>query len=355
MEIIENPHRAAGFPASVVIESGHLVTTPAAAMALFARCPQRHSTPLLDVPLLANHCGIGTLSVKDERQRMGLGSFKALGAAFHIAKHAARCMADSPNCPTNQALAGQTFVCASAGNHGLSLAAGARVFGAQAVVYLSETVPAQFADRLRSLGADVVRAGRVYEHSMAAAEQAAKTHGWQLLSDSSWLGYAEPAQDVMEGYLIITAEIAEQVSHPPTHVFIQAGVGGLAAASAAAVRHFWGESPLIVVVEPTSAPALARSIQQAQPVTTDGPVSCMGRLDCKAPSHVALAYLAKQADYFVTIDDEAVTGTLDLLEQSNLKTTSSGAAGISALIHSQQQMNLDRQSHVVAYLTESAV
>jgi diaminopropionate ammonia-lyase len=353
VEIIENPLHGSGLPADAEVELTEIITDPAVAMTLFAQCPHAHTTPLVDAPELAQQCDIATLLVKDERQRMQLGSFKALGAAFHIAKQAASVLAQNPQQPVHRALSNMTFVCASAGNHGLSLAAGARTFGAEAVVYLSETVPESFAERLRGRGAQVVRAGRIYEHSMRAAEQAALVNDWQLLSDSSWIGYADPPRDVMEGYLIITAEIAEQISQPPTHIVIQAGVGGLAAAVAAAARHLWGDSPKIVVVEPTAAPALMRSIEQQQPVTTDGPISSMGRLDCKAPSHLALAYLARHANYFATVSDDAVNETLPLLEKAGLSTTSSGAAGISALLHGSQQLGLDSTSRALTYLTEA--
>ena len=72
-----------------------------------------------------------------------------------------------------------------------SVAAGARVFGARAVVYLSRTVPEVFAERLRGEGAEVRRAGDDYAASMAAAEKAAQDDGMVLLSDSSWAGYTK--------------------------------------------------------------------------------------------------------------------------------------------------------------------
>ena len=120
----------------------------ARALALLARCPDYAVTPLLELASIAQEIGIGALSVKDERGRMGLGSFKALGAAFVIALAA-----------QNRDLSNETFVTASAGNHGLSVAAGAQVFGAKAVVYLSQTVPNAFADKLRSRGGNGGRRG----------------------------------------------------------------------------------------------------------------------------------------------------------------------------------------------------
>ena len=296
---------------------------------LLALCPAHARTPLLDLPDLAGRIGIARLQVKDERARMGLGSFKALGAAYAIARDARENVRDGD---WSRALVGRTYVAASAGNHGLSVAAGARLFGATAVIYLAETVPEAFAERLRGKGATVVRAGATYEKSMEAAQAAADAGGGTLLSDSSWPGYKEPALRVMEGYLQLAAEAVDQLETPPTHIVLQAGVGGLAAAVAAYARAAWGDVPTIIVVEPDAAPALIESVRAGHAVTTEGPVSSMGRLDCKTPSIIALAGLARDANFFMTItEDEAAFGVATLA-QRGIATTPSGGAGIAALL-----------------------
>jgi diaminopropionate ammonia-lyase len=309
-------------------------------------CPAHKETPMLEAPGLARLAGVGAVWIKDERERMGLGSFKALGAAHAIARQAA---ARTDAATMHQALYGQTFVAASAGNHGLSVAAGARIFGARAVIFLSETVPEAFAERLKSHGAEVVRAGADYEASMIAAAQAAEGRGWTLLSDSSWEGYFDLPLLVMEGYTQLAAEAVQQLETAPTHVLLQAGVGGLAAAVAAHVRLAWGDGPRIIVVEPDAAPALFESIRAGRPVTADGPVSCMGRLDCKTPSLIALAGLSRDANSFVTItEDEAKAGVATLAEHG-FRTTPSGGAGLAALLAG---LDLGPEARVLAILSE---
>ena len=129
-----NPHRGAGLPDLVSPLPAH---DGRAVADLLDLCPAHAPTPLADAPGLAEKAGVGQLMLKDERSRMGLGSFKALGAAYAIARQAAEaCKGDN----WSDALAGRTFVTASAGNHGLSVAAGARIFGADAVVYLAAQV-----------------------------------------------------------------------------------------------------------------------------------------------------------------------------------------------------------------------
>jgi len=312
--------------------------------ALMSRCPEAAVTPLISVPDLARRCDVGEVLIKDERARMELGSFKALGAAYVIA-HAA----------SHGDLSDVTYVTASAGNHGLSVAAGAAAFGANAVVYIAETVPESFAARLRDQGAEVVREGSTYEDSMAAAAAGGERNGWQLLSDSSWPGYFQHPHRLMEGYLVLMAEIAAQIAAPPSHIFLQAGVGGLAGAVAAMARDVWHDQPLIVVVEPSAAPALAASIAAGAPVRADGPVSVMGRLDCKEPSLIALRGLARDADAFATISEgEAVQGD-ELAADHGLASTPSGAAGLAGLLASaphRGDFGLDDTSRVLLILSE---
>ncbi len=326
-EILKNPFRGTGLP-----DSGTRPLSDAGAVGqLLAQCPAHGETPLLDQADLAAELNIARLHIKDERGRMGLGSFKALGAAFAIAREAANAKQGTEPEDWATALDGRTFVTASAGNHGLSVAAGARVFGAKAVIYLANTVPEAFAERLRATGAEVVRAGANYEESMAAAATATDTSG-TLLSDSSWPGYEEMPVHVMEGYLQLAAETAAQIDSAPTHIVLQAGVGGLAAAVASHARAVWGDVPTIIVVEPEAAPALIESIRAGALVTTEGPVSNMGRLDCKTPSMIALAGLSSDADLFVTITEQDAAETVSKLAQYGLQSTPSGVAGIAALL-----------------------
>lgn len=338
---LQNPWRGRGLP-----EAGLCPLADAGAVSeLLAQCPAHAPTPLRDMPSLAAEMGVARLYLKDERQRMGLGSFKALGAAHAIARDAAAGRRDN----LSHALRGRVYVTASAGNHGLSVAAGARLFGARAVIYLSGTVPEAFAERLRAKGAEVIRAGADYEASMQAAADAAEAQSWTLLSDSSWPGYTELPLRVMEGYLQLAAEAAMQIDTAPSHILLQAGVGGLAAAVAAHARLVWGDGPQIIIVEPEAAPALMEGIRAGRVVETSGPASCMGRLDCKSASMIALNGLARDADHFLTISEDDARRVAELLAEHGLPTTPSGAAGLAALVAG---LDLPADAHVLAILSE---
>lgn len=317
----------------------------AAPLGLLARCPVAAQTPLVLSEPLARMSGVAQVHIKDERGRMGLGSFKALGAAYVIAHDAEQGQAR-----------GKTYVTASAGNHGMSVAAGAAAFGAQAVVYIAETVPESFAVRLQAQGARVVRQGAIYEESMAAAQQAADENGWNLLSDSSWPGYTEAPHRLMEGYLALMDETIRELPAPPSHIFLQAGVGGLAGACAALARDAWGAAPRIIVVEPEAAAALYGSIRAGAPIQSDGPASEMGRLDCKMPSLIALKGLARDADAYALISEEEGQAGAEAANAAGLPSTPSGAAGVSALLALDEAqrvaLGLDGHSSVLCFLSE---
>ena len=160
----------------------------------------------------------------------------------------------------------------------------------------------------------------------------------------------------MEGYTVLMAEAITQTPDVPTHVFLQAGVGGLACACATMARLAWGDAPRIVVVEPDAAPALHGSIKAGKAVESSGPSSGMGRLDCKMPSLIALRGLAADADAFVLISEAEGQAGAGLCMVAGLGSSPSGAAGISALIaldtDQRTALGITPQSRVLCVLSE---
>ena len=310
----------------------------AAAHAYFRSHPKYTPSPLRQI----KGPGGCTVLAKDETDRMGLGAFKALGAPYAVArilddKWRAQSGSSDLNTPQAQAfIASQTFVCASAGNHGIGVASGARDAGAKARIHLAETVPESFADRLRALGATVVRSGPVYEDSVAAATKDAETSGDILLADGTWPGYTEIPKWVMEGYCVIAEELRAEFEISgawPTHVYLQAGVGGLAAAMAHMIRLNWAVQPELVVVEPQAATCLQDSHRAGQPTQATGPESNMGRLDCKDPSIVAWAVLERCDVRYAVLTEEEGAAAARQVTALGIPTTPSGAAGYGAILH----------------------
>ena len=345
METYANPYRKADKTIDVPSHIPAPSVDAATPLALIGRCPAASATPLVDAGEIATLAGVASVHVKDERSRMNLGSFKALGAAYVIATDAANIGGDD----LSNVLAGRTYVSASAGNHGMSVAAGARIFGAKAVIYLANAVPESFATRLRDMGADVVRHGDTYTQSMDKAMADGEAQGWTLLSDTSWDTYYEPSHRLMEGYNVLMAEVFDQIPTAPTHILLQAGVGGLAGSAAAMARNEWGDAPQIIVVEPEFAPALIGSVKAGHCIYADGPTSEMGRLDCKEPSLIALKGLSRDADTFVTLSEDEAQSKMPVLAQHGLECSTSGGAGLAALLNG---LDLGPDARVLAVLSE---
>lgn len=300
-------------------------------------CPAYQATPMREV-VYHNR----KIIIKDESERMSLGSFKALGGAYAVIQ----LMLESVDIDFNsdefllheigKVAEKMTFVCASAGNHGLAVAAGAKIFGAHARIYLADTVPEGFAALLRDKGAEVVRAGENYEESILAAKDNAINTNAVLVADTSWPGYSEIPRLIMEGYTVIAEEMRQEFEQKkiwPTHVFLQAGVGGLAAAITFMIRHNWQVQPEIIIVEPDQAPCLAESIKRGKICTVKGAVSNMGRLDCKKPSLLAYDILRDNAEKFITVSDDEAFAAVKIASEFAIKTTPSGAAGLAGLIN----------------------
>lgn len=305
---------------------------PARPLALLSKCPVHAQTPLRQLDSLARSLGIAVMA-KDETQRMRLGSFKALGGAFAVAQMICNAAGVADPMEAPETAAAMTLVTASAGNHGLSVAAGAKIFGATAVIILPQSAPQPFADRIRATGARVM-AGGSYDECVADAIRLTEERGWLHLADGSWPGYQEQPALVMEGYTVLAEECRASFAHAatwPTDVLLQAGVGGLAAAFAAHVREHWAVQPRIIVVEPDRAPCLQRSIEAGSLTPVDGPESNMARLDCKNASMIAFDSLNRDADVFLTISDIEAAKAVELAAQHGIGTTPSGAAGLAGL------------------------
>ncbi len=317
---------------------------------LITQCPIYQATPTISVAT-----GAHSVLAKDERGRFGLGAFKALGGVYAVMRLIEeRCASGTAN-PADEdfraAASSMTFVCASAGNHGLAVAAGAALCGAQCRVHLAASVPQDFEDRLAAKGATVIRSGERYAEAVAAAVADGETDGHIHLADGSWPGYTHEPGLVMEGYTVMAEEMRQQFEASgewPHTVWLQAGVGGFAAAVTYAIRDRWSVQPDIVIVEPETQASVAAALASGELVTVDGAESTMGRLDCEVASLLAFDILQSANVSCTTVTDEEVASALSHLEAQGIRTTPSGAAGFTAWLRDGKP---DQRSLVV--LTEA--
>ena len=336
---------------------------------LWARLwPHARPTSLLELPALAKLAGVGRVFVKVEGERP-LGSFKSLGGMIAGVRALANtCGVDDPGdlISGEQSGALPALICASEGNHGLAVAAAANKAGTYAIVFLPKEVSTARAARIEAFGAKIVRIEGTYDDAVSAAAQAAERGDGLLISDTSPAADSPVVIDVMAGYGLLAHELIEQFRESslqrPTHLFVQAGVGGLAAAMIDGLQPLLRAPGRFLVVEPAAAPCVARALQVGHPTLVQGDLhTSASMLACGIASAPALRILQRHAvDSVLVSDDELRTATAELRNAGGPATTESGATGLAGLLqiagHPQLRslQRLDSGSAVLLIATERA-
>ncbi|WP_418320213.1 diaminopropionate ammonia-lyase [Piscinibacter sakaiensis] len=329
-------------------------------------------TPLRELPALAERLGVASVHYKDEGDRFGLKSFKALGGAYAVYRLLAQAIARrNGGEPVRAAdvVAGRwrevvkdiTVTCATDGNHGRSVAWGAQLFGCRCVIYIHATVSEGRGAAIAKYGAEVIRVRGNYDDSVRHADAQAKANGWTVVSDTTYEGYRAIPIDVMHGYGVMSREIVEQIgATPPTHVIVQAGVGALAASVAAAFWLAWGDKrPKLVIVEPTEADCYLQSAQAGKPVAVTGALdTVMAGLACGEVSPAAWEIVSAAADGYLAIDDHYALDGVRLFANPQrgdpaIVSGETGATGLGALLAAREHrelaelLGIDAQSRVL--------
>lgn len=334
-------------------------------------------TPLHALPALADALGIGALHVKDEGFRLGLGSFKALGGSYAVIRLVLEeaeqqlgrivDISELHTPPVRTIAGGMTFGCATDGNHGKSVAAGARLVGAQSAIFVHAGVSEERVAAIARYGAEMIRVDGTYDDSIRESARVCAANGWTVVSDTSWPGYERIPGLVMQGYTAIIREALHALPQPPTHVFVQAGVGGVAAALSAHMSLVLGkERPAFIVVEPARAACIFASAEAGEVVKiAHGEATVMAMLECYEPSPVAWRILSRVADAFMTVEEEGAVSAMNRLARPLGKDTpivagESGGAGLAGLLavaedHDwRKAIHLDAGSRVFIVNTEGA-
>ncbi|TCZ63935.1 pyridoxal-phosphate dependent enzyme [Roseicella aquatilis] len=324
--------------------------------------PDYAATPLLDLPLLAARLGVAQVLAKDEGRRM-LGSFKSLGGTYAGLRALARAASTDIRGLVAARPAGQpALVCASDGNHGLAVAAAARFAGTNARVYLHHGVPAARARRIEEQGAEIVWVDGTYDDAVDAAAMASRGGGGILVADTTDDPEDPVVRDVMAGYGVMAEEIREQVEaagHPrPTHLFVQAGVGGLAAAMAEGLGGWLAAPGRILVVEPETAPAVSAALAAGRPLRVEGSLETAAEmLSCGEASAPALAVLQRHRAAAIRVPERTLDEAPALLHGcGGPRTTASGAAGLGgAMTTCDGRPGLGSDARLLLLITEAEI
>ena len=342
----------------------------AAPLRLHSSMAGYEATPLRSAPRVAGRLGVGEVLVKDESSRLGMPSFKILGASWAVYRAlvslAGRQVDEVPTFNALAEIVGTmkplTLSAATDGNHGRAVAHMASLLGLESRVYVPRgTVPARI-DAIRSEGATVTVVDGGYDDAVRRSAEDQRER-CLVISDTSWPGYEEVPRWVIEGYETIFAEIDATIAREslprPDVVAVPMGVGALAAA---AVHHLWGGDggrPTLVGVEPTSAACVLASVAAGRIVSLTEPQdSIMAGLNCATPSLVAWPLVSRGIDVYVAIDDSRVPRAMRLLGEDGIVAGETGAAGLAGVLRLAEEASdlprLDADACVLLIATEGA-
>ena len=280
-------------------------------------------TPLHFLSEIANDSGVSLIAYKDENHRFSLKSFKALGGAYAVANLLIKKLNEQGIEANSSDLIARTYseitskitvCCATDGNHGRSVAWGAQKFGCNCEIYIHRNVSIGREEAITKYGATVNRIKGNYDDSVHIAAEVAEANGYYVVSDTSYEGYTDIPKDVMQGYTVMVDESMKQMKEIPTHVFLQGGVGGFPAAVVSYLVESLDCPPIFVVVEPTNADCLFQSAVNGEPTVVHGDLdTVMAGLACGEVSLLAWSILESYVPHFLTIQDDSISKTMQLL------------------------------------------
>ena len=304
-------------------------------------------TPLISLNKLSKELNLNNIYYKDESKRFNLKSFKALGGAYAVEK-------------VTQGNKDIVVATATAGNHGRSVAWGARRLGLKCKIFISKFVSDARGQAMADLGADVIKVKGNYEKSLIECIKQSKKNNWQIVQDVAWKDYMQVPTYTMAGYTVMMREIVDQINHQKiSHIILQAGVGGMAGAMVAGIARYLDYVPTTIVVEPDSAACVLESIKTGKIEKIDiKRESLMGGMSCGEVSLVPWEILKNSVKHCISLPDDDIAKTMKLFGNTTFSDKpiiagENSAPGVISLIASckdqniKQNLNFDQNSNVL--------
>ena len=304
-------------------------------------------TPLVELNKLSKELNLNKIFYKDESKRFDLKSFKALGGAYAVEK-------------VTKGNKDIVVATATAGNHGRSVAWGAKRLGLKCKIFISEYVTDARGKVMSDLGADVIKVKGNYESSLIECIKQSTKNNWQIIQDVAWKEYITVPKYTMAGYAVMMKEIVDQLDNNKiSHIILQAGVGGMAGAMIAGVARYLKNIPITVVVEPDSAACVLESIRTGKIEKIDIiRESLMGGMSCGEVSLVPWEILKNSVKYCISLPDDDIAKTMKLLGNANFSDEKiiageNSTPGVISLISScenekiKEKMQLNKNSNVL--------
>ncbi|KAM0749067.1 tryptophan synthase beta subunit-like PLP-dependent enzyme [Meredithblackwellia eburnea MCA 4105] len=347
--------------------------------------PNYSPTPLVSLPALATELGVSKVYLKDESSRLGLPSFKILGASWAIAQVLSRRIGLSLEGLTLDKLRNSVkeyiqehqdlcLIAATDGNHGRGVAHMARLVGLKCSIFVPSNVSPISRNYIASEGAEVTVHEGDYDEAVARAFETSEQDRQHCLfiQDTAWDGYEEIPKMIVEGYTTLFSEVDDYLTQnqerPPSLVVVPVGVGSLAHS---AVLHHRSASlksppPSLLSVEPTNAPCVLTSFVAGRSVTIRTRDTVMPGLCCGTPSSLGWSDLQSGFDAAVSVTDDHAVRALEKLKGLGSSVGPCGAATLAGVEQAlglggndsvlteerRRSMGMDKESVVVLICTE---
>ena len=294
-------------------------------------------TPLIKLSKLSKELNLKNIFYKDESKRFNLKSFKALGGAYAVEKIS----------KGNKDIIVST---ATAGNHGRSVAWGAKRLDLKCKIFISEFVSDERGRAMEKLGAEVIKVKGNYEKSLMECIKQSTENGWQIVQDVAWNNYLLVPKYTMAGYSVMMKEIYDQLKENQiTHIILQAGVGGMAGAMIAGTARYLTNIPTTIVVEPDSAACVLESIKTGKMEKVEiSRESLMGGMSCGEVSLVPWEILKNSVKYCISLPDDDIAKTMKLLGNASFSDEKiiageNSAPGVISLIASCEDQKIKKK------------
>ncbi|KFX95459.1 hypothetical protein V490_03856 [Pseudogymnoascus sp. VKM F-3557] len=297
-------------------------------------------TPLVSLRELAEKFGVKSILIKDEGNRLGLPSFKILGASWGTF----RAIASKLSLPLDSSLdelseaaknASIKLFAATDGNHGRAVAYMAKLLHLPAEIFVPRAVKDHERGLIMNEGATVIVVEGDYDAAVrSAAEKATTLPSGLLIQDTSFEGYEDIPSWIVDGYSTMLYEIDTQLEEQglkPTIIITPVGVGSLATAVVSHAKS-GGRSITTLAVEPDTAACLHTSLKAGRITPIKTPGTIMTGLDCGTVSTDAWPVLQAGIDASITISDSASHDAVVYLAGQGLQLGPCGAAGLAALL-----------------------
>lgn len=305
---------------------------------LHEQLPGYRPTPVVEVPAVADDLGVGRVLVKVEAERLGLPSFKMLGASWAAFRAVCEHLGLRPDADLDAVrtaagrVPGLTLVAATDGNHGRAVARMATILGVQARILVPAAMSRQRVDAIAQEGATVDVVDGSYDEAVTRSAALASDTAL-VVSDTSWPGYTTVPTWVVDGYSTLFAELDAQLTeHGVTGIDllpVQVGVGAFATA---AVAHVLDTPARVLAVEPAGAACAMASVAAGRVLTVPSEQgTIMAGLDCGTPSALAFPSLQAGVDAFTAIEDDWAEWAVRALARSGVHAGESGAAALAGL------------------------